>query len=106
MELTPKQRLLVYEKLLKVVCKDPSVDDGICFYLVFLLDGDRRMPVLWRSLGGVQKIKLLTELYNKKTTECFWCNNFGFWAPLTSKGWETRIRWIEKSIVEVKKLIK
>lgn len=100
MKLTPKQRLLVYETLLKVVCKDPSVDKGMCSYLYSLLDESEEMPKCWRFLIGSRKMTLLPEL-----------NKYGnirrtFWAPLTKKGWETRIGWIEQAIIDVKKLIK
>jgi len=99
MKLTPKQRLLVYETLLKVVCKDPSVDKGMCSYLYPLLDDSEEMPRRWRSLMGSRKMTLLPEL-NKHNNKC------SFWAPLTKKGWETRIGWIEQAIIDVKKLIK
>ncbi len=99
MKLTRKQRLLVYETLLKVVCEDPSVDKGMCIYLTSLLDGSKNMPKGWTSMFGNEKMKLLPEL-NK------YDNEHMFWAPLTGKGWETRIGWIEQAIIDVKKLIK
>jgi hypothetical protein len=102
MKLTPEKRLLVYEELLKVVCKDPSVDKGMCSYLTSLLDGSKNMPKGWTSMFGGGKMKLLPELnkYNKYN------NNYFFWAPLTKEGWETRISWIEQAIIDVKKKIK
>ncbi len=99
MKLTPEQRLLVYKTLLKKVCKDPSVDKGMCSYLYPLLDGSEDMPKGWRMLFGGGKMKLLPEL-NKYDNEHL------FWAPLTKEGWETRIGWIEQAIIDVKKKIK
>lgn len=98
--LTPRQRLLVYKTLLKVVCKDPAVDNGMCAYLSFLLDKDKRLPKGWKWLGGCDKMKTLVELKAKKSRSTL------YWAPLTSEGWETRIRWIEKAISEVESQLK
>lgn len=101
MNLTPQQRLLVYKALLKAVCKDPRVDNGMCHYLRFLLDGSEKMPSMWKWMKGCDKMVLLDELRRKEPRpHCL------YWAPRTKKGWETRIRWIEQSIIEVKKKIK
>lgn len=101
MNLTPQQRLLVYKALLKAVCKDPRVDNGMCYYLCFLLDGSKKMPSMWKWMGGCDKMVLLDELKRKQPDY-----KPIYWAPRTKKGWETRIRWIEQSIIEVKKKIK
>ena len=95
MKLTKEQRHLVYKELLKVVCKDPSVDYGMCSYLMCLLDGDKRMPERWGWLFGGGKMELLPEL-NKHS------NGRSYWAPLTYEGWETRIAWIEQAIEDTK----
>jgi hypothetical protein len=99
MTLTPEQRLLVYKKLLKVVCKDPSVKYGMCQYLSCLLDFSDKMPIKWSCCGGVFKMSCLPEL-NKHNTYT------SFWAPCTKKGWERRIKWIEQAIIDVKNKIK
>jgi len=99
MKLKPEQRLLVYETLLKKVCKDPSVDKGMCIYLTSLLDRSKNMPKGWRMLFGGGKITFLPELSK-------YDNEYPVWAPLTKEGWETRIGWIEQAIIDVKKLIK
>jgi hypothetical protein len=99
MKLTPKQRLLVYETLLKKVCEDARVDKGMCVYLTRLLDGSKNMPKGWETLFGGGKMTLLPELSK-------YDNEHLVWAPLTKEGWETRIGWIEQAIIDVKKLIK
>lgn len=101
MTLTLEQRLLVYKTLLKVVCEDPRVNDGMCFYLTCLLDRSKKMPYGWRFMLGTSKMECLPEL-NKNKKHYYW----QYWAPLTSKGWERRIRWIEQAIVDVKKKMK
>jgi hypothetical protein len=101
MKLTPQQRLLVYEALLKVVCKDSSVVNGMCFYLDFLLDESKKVPYIWKRMRGCDKMELLDELKRKAPRP-----QPVYWAPRTKKGWETRIHWIEQSIIEVKKKIK
>ena len=97
--LTAKQRLLVYEELLKVVCEDPAVKFGMCYYLMRLLDGSRRMPYAWKSLLGCEKMDYLPELNQHDTFTLYW-------APRTAKGWKTRIGWIEQAIIDVKNQIK
>lgn len=99
MKLTPEQRLLVYKKLLKDVCADPTVNRGICSYLFNLLDKSKKMPYGWSELVGLAKMKYLPELNKYKSC-------FSFWAPLTAEGWETRIGWIQQAIIDVKKKIK
>jgi hypothetical protein len=99
MELTNEQRLLVYKELLKAVCKDPSVEHGMCSYLIRLLDHNSKMPYNWHRHGGLVKMNALTELNRRD-------NGRPYWAPLTEKGWEKRIGWIEKAIIDVKKKIK
>lgn len=100
MKLTNEQRLLVYEKLFKVVCEDPSVKYGMCRYLNGLLDGSEELPYSWCFHGGVGKMEYLPELnkYNNHVA--------AYWAPLTKSGWETRIGWIEQAIIDVKNKIK
>ena len=100
MKLTAQQRLLVYEALLKEVCKDPAVEFGMCYYLSCLLDSSKELPYSWCFHGGVGKMEYLPELnkYNNHIAP--------FWAPKTAKVWETRIRWIEQAIIDVKKKIK
>jgi hypothetical protein len=106
MTLSNEQRLLVYKKLLKVVCKDPSVKYGMCNYLGALLDHSNEMPLTWSLYTGVYKMRHLPEL-NKHSQNDYVMNNLsGYWAPLDRKGWETRIGWIEQAIIDVKKLIK
>jgi hypothetical protein len=105
MKLSNEQRLLVYKELLKVVCKDPSVDWGMCVYLSSLLDNSDKMPKRWRYCGGAFKMGCLPELEKYKEDSLF-LKNLSYWAPLTKKGWETRIGWIEQAIIDVKKLIK
>jgi hypothetical protein len=99
MELTNEQRLLVYKELLKAVCEDPSVEHGMCRYLTRLLDHNSKMPSTWALNGGAEKMNTLTELNRHD-------NGRSYWAPLTEKGWEKRIGWIEKAIIDVKKKIK
>lgn len=101
MKLTPQQRLLVYKALLKEVCKDPSVVNGMCYYLCFLLDGSKKMPSMWKCMGGCDKMLFLDELRRKAPRP-----QPVYWAPRTKEGWKTRIHWIEQSIIEVKKKIK
>lgn len=101
MNLTPEQRLLVYKTLLKVVCEDPAVHKGMCTYLFCLLDKSKKMPYMWKWMDGCDKMVLLDELRRKEPRP-----HRLYWAPRTKKGWETRIRWIEQSIIEVKKKIK
>ena len=98
MKLTKEQRHLVYKELLKVVCKDPSVNYGMCAFLMFILDYDKRMPRNWGFLLGSLKMEFLPEL-NKHA-----CRYRGtpFWAPLTKHGWEIRIAWIEQAIKDTK----
>lgn len=104
MTLTPQQRLLVYKALLKVVCKDSSVDNGMCNYLVNLLDRRKEMPDIWACMGGSYKMTHLPELYKyREFYKGIW---FPFWAPRTIEGWELRIKWIEQAIIDVKKKIK
>ena len=102
--LTAKQRLLVYEALLKEVCKDPLVEYGMCYYLINLLDESKEMHDDWAYMGGCYKMTHLPELneYKEFYRELY----FPFWAPRTITGWETRIRWIEQAIIDVKKKIK
>lgn len=99
MRLTPEQRLLVYEKLLKDVCADPKVDYGMCYYLFNLLDRCKKMPKKWSKLLGTEKMRCLPELNKYKSSSLYW-------APRTAEGWETRIGWIEQAIIDVKKKIK
>jgi hypothetical protein len=103
MKLTPEQRLLVYKELLKVVCKDSSVKKGMCYYLSSLLDNSEKMPLRWSSLLGVCKMVYLPELNKHGGNHTI---SFPYWAPTNKKGWETRIKWIEQAIIDVKKLIK
>ena len=98
MTLTPQQRLLVYKELLKAVCEDPLVEHGMCRYLISLLDFSSKMPSVWALSGGAGKMNALPEL-NKHD------NGRPYWAPLTEEGWEKRIGWIEKAIIDVKKKI-
>jgi hypothetical protein len=103
MTLTPQQRLLVYKELLKVVCKDPSVKHGMCHYLYTLLDNSNKMPIEWHYYTGLTKMRYLPEL-NKYRGNI--SSHWGYWAPITEKGWEKRIGWIEQAIIDVKNKIK
>jgi hypothetical protein len=103
MKLTPEQRLLVYKELLKVVCKDSSVKHGMCYYLLSLLDNSKKMPLRWGFLLGCSKMTYLPELNKHGGNHTI---SFPYWAPCTKKGWETRIKWIEQAIIDVKNKIK
>ena len=98
MELTRQQRHLVYTQLLKVVCAEPRVDKGMCHYLIFLLDQDGRMPPHWSWLRGNEKMLLLPELDKHRCSY----KGSGYWAALTYKGWEKRIRWIVRAMEDTK----
>ena len=99
MKLTNEQRLIVYKALLKRVCKDPSVKEGMCRYLNTLLDNSKKLPSEWVFYGGVGKMSALPELNANR-------NNKLYWAPRTKEGWKLRIKWIEKAIIEVQNKIK
>lgn len=94
--LTRRQRHKVYKALLKEVIKDPSTDDGMCWYLNYLLDEDSSMPPFWRLLGSQDKMECLEELLIHRT------GFLNFWAPRNAAGWRTRIKWIVKAIEQTK----
>lgn len=75
-----KKRNAIYKKLLKIVCDDPRVDEGMCFYL-------------WQRPFDID-IDLLPELDQYRPLDC--CESY--WAPCTYEGWETRIEWIVQAI--------
>lgn len=95
MKLTREQRHLVYKTLLKVVCKDPSILHGMCWYLFDLLNNNKTLPDWWRYSTGSTRMKYLPELNKYKSSKIYW-------APLTAEGWETRIGWIEQAIKDTK----
>lgn len=109
MKLTNEQRLVIYKKLLKLVCKDPDVEMGMCYYihgeLIMLLRRADNIPSWWNNERN--KISFLTELYrHRPKTPKEYSGFVGYWAPPTKEGWETRISWIEKAIEQVQNKIK
>lgn len=73
-----------YKIILREICKDPSVEHGLCYYIrnkfgYYVWDLELQFPELY-SLKPYGKIS--GEL----------------WFPSTSKGWEKRIKLIERCI--------
>ena len=94
--LTKAQRKYFYEKLLKMVCEDPSVKNGYCYYAFRLA----------RILGGKYKelsdgyclyfiAIYLPELYAIRPPGV---DMMDYWFPCDRKGWQERITLLEKVI--------
>jgi hypothetical protein len=88
-----RERHKLYKQLLKIVCADPEVRQGICYYLANLT-----------TLGIMlcyRMEELLPELYEKAPKK--WKKNFfSYWFPTTYEGWKKRIAIIEQCIEKTK----
>lgn len=88
---TKRGRNSFYKKLLKVVCEDPSVDQGLCYYIGNVMTGSPDRTT--RILTGMNYMSTLAELHKQKPK-----HYFIYWYPLTTEGWKKRIACIEKAI--------
>ncbi|MEI6186962.1 MAG: hypothetical protein WCP46_00475 [Alphaproteobacteria bacterium] len=89
-----KQRHEIYKRLLKVVCKDSSTNEGLCYYL------NRVSGTYWDC-----EIHEFPELNKHKPIEMFKGTRYKYpvyFAPTTYAGWETRIKWIIQAIKDTK----
>ncbi len=86
--MTKQERNKIYKRLLKDVCSDKEVLYGICLYLPHDIN-----------------VYELPELYKHEPIRLYPGGRggiYGYWAPCNYKGWERRIRWIEKAINDTK----
>lgn len=95
----PANRLKFYKKLLEVVCEDPSVKRGYCFYLSkayrMTFSGSGLSESVFNS--GLEKLPELIKYRPKGKT------NLEHWFPCTTKGWEKRISILEEIIKDMGK---
>jgi hypothetical protein len=84
---TKKRRNSFYKKLLKVVCKDPCTDYGLCYYIGSLVTNC--LPT-W---AGGRIMQDLPELNKQKPKDCG-----QYWYSRTPQGWRKRIACVEKAI--------
>lgn len=95
-----KQRHKIYIKLLEIVCVDPDVTEGICYYIDEACGKDK-----WED--DDTDIEEFSELVKHRPApfKQFIGRRYYsrvYWAPTTEKGWETRIKWIQQAIKETK----
>lgn len=82
-----EERHEFYKTLLRKVCRDPKCDYGICVAISQL------------SFPFNSSIKDFPEIYNQRPPYKKYCGPSRlYWFPLTYKGWEKRIKIIEKAI--------
>lgn len=96
--MTKKERLQFYKRLLKVVCDDPDVDFGFCYYIynITLKSGNAKTCTNMEYN--------FPELWAKKPERIIFPSEY--WFPRTSKGWEKRIALLEEVIHEMEYFIK
>lgn len=95
----PANRLKFYKKLLEVVCEDPSVKHGYCFYLSKAYRMTFSGTGLFESLciSGMENLPELTQY------RPFFKHDGEYWFPCTAKGWEKRISILEEIIKDMEK---
>lgn len=94
--LTKKERKYFYEELLEMVCKDPSVKQGYCYYVSKLackLEGKYKELSEGYNLFFIPVY--LPELYAVKPPHKI---TLDFWFPCNRKGWQERITLLEEVI--------
>lgn len=89
--MTLQERHEAYKKLLKVVCNDPSTNNGFCHYITITFGINAYDQWNFKHY--------FPELWEKKP-ENTW-NSF-FWFQCTQKGWKERIKILAKCIEETK----
>lgn len=91
---SPALRLKFYKKLLDVVCKDPSVDDGYCLFIAKITEDD--------SYDVIQMI----EIYAPELAAYMPTDFYVYWFPCTKEGWQKRINILVKIINKMEKSAK
>lgn len=86
-------RLKFYKKLLDVVCKDPSVDDGYCHFISKIIVDQYYYVII--------KIKLYAPELAVHMSE----NLFMHWFPCTKAGWQKRINILVEIINKMEKSV-
>lgn len=90
-KLTKIERKVFYKKLLEIVCADPGVRHGFCFYLYDTCKAldDKYYDLLDCYLFEEYFIEEhLPELWTVKPDKSY---DYGYWFARSAKGWETRI---------------
>lgn len=96
-KLTLEERLSFYKELLRVVCKDPDVSHGYCYYMVFKMKlWYRRHPTINYIYAHTpyQFKQYFPELYAYKPVNLI----REYWFPCTAEGWQHRINILVKII--------
>lgn len=88
---SPALRLEFYKKLLDVVCKDPSVEDGYCHFIDKIVED--------YSFYVITKIKLYAPELAVYMPEDLYVH----WFPCTKEGWQKRIDILVKIINKMEK---
>lgn len=91
---SPALRLEFYKKLLDVVCKDPSVDDGYCHFIDKIVEDD--------SFYVIQMLKIYAPELAAYMPEDFHV----YWFPCTKEGWQKRINILVEIINKMEKSAK
>lgn len=91
--MTKRERLRFYKRLLKVVCEDPSVGRGLCYY-IYQITFKSGNPRICSEMKYI-----FPELYAKKPKKVKYYTEY--WFSLTYKGWEKRIALLEEVIHEM-----
>ena len=97
-ELTRQERKRFYKKLLKIVCADPRVDHGFCWFIEHAAKAScEEIEELYGDYifdGDFIQFQL-PELFRIKPADK---QPYDYWFPLTKEGWETRINKLHNII--------
>lgn len=98
-QLTKTERKKFYTKLLKIVCADPRIDVGFCYYVA---DAAKQTNLDVQELYEEYIfdedfiMEHLPELYRIKPKSIFY--SCMYWWPTTPEGWQKRINKLHNII--------
>lgn len=97
-ELTRQQRKTFYKNLLKIVCADPRVGHGFCWFIEHAAkaSGKEIQDLYGEHIFDCDFIQFeLPELFRIKPKDK---QPYDYWFPLTKEGWERRINKLHNII--------
>ena len=93
-ELTLEERLSFYKELLRLVCRDPNVSAGYCYYMSHKMKFWYRRHSTIDCIYAYQFKQYFPELYAYKPVNLI----REYWFPCTAEGWQHRINILVKII--------